>query len=77
MFVSQVFATGDSLKTYLVGIVIPRADTATKWAKDKGDTKSTYEEICKNPEFKMDILRDLAKVGKAEGVYISSFKFFS
>lgn len=34
--VEEVFVHGDSLKEYLVGIVVPNKGFCEKWAKEKG-----------------------------------------
>lgn len=62
-YIGQIFVTGDSYNTFLVAVIVPRPDTAKKWAEAKG-LNLTYEQICANNDFKLDILRDLEKVGK-------------
>ena len=55
-----------------MAVVIPRPETAVAWAKEKSNfvhlsyigVQGTYEEICKNNEFKLDVLRDLEKINK-------------
>lgn len=67
-YVSQIFVTGDSYNTYIVAVVVPRPDTATAWAKSKG-VSADLQELCKNQEFKLDILRDLEKIAKQAKVF--------
>ncbi len=67
-FVSQLFVTGDSYNTFIIGVVVPRADTAAAWAKEKGIEGTKYEAVCANDEFKLDILRDLEQIGRAAKV---------
>lgn len=82
-FVSQIFVTGNSLKTFIVAVVCPDHDVLQKWAKKKGIT-GTVEELCKNEIVSKAILEDLREVGAAQGlnsleqvkaVYLSSVGF--
>eukprot|EP00064_Thunnus_orientalis_P006755 superscaffoldBa00000719_g6773 len=46
--VLQVFVHGDSLQSYLIGIVVPDPEVFVDWAKERGFVGS-YEELCQNP----------------------------
>ncbi|KUF93736.1 hypothetical protein AM588_10004192 [Phytophthora nicotianae] len=43
--IAQAFVHGDSMKNYLVGIIVPDAEMVDKWAKDKS-LKASFEELC-------------------------------
>uniref|UniRef100_A0A671VEP3 Arachidonate--CoA ligase n=1 Tax=Sparus aurata TaxID=8175 RepID=A0A671VEP3_SPAAU len=47
--VLQVFVHGDSLQSFLIGIVVPDPEVFVDWAKDRGIVGS-HEELCQNPE---------------------------
>ncbi|XP_078269628.1 long-chain-fatty-acid--CoA ligase 5 [Rhinoraja longicauda] len=65
--VAQVFVAGDSLQSYLVGIVVPDAEVLPKFAAGKG-FEGSYEELCQIPEIKKAILEDMVKLGKEAGL---------
>uniref|UniRef100_A0A673JVY7 Arachidonate--CoA ligase n=1 Tax=Sinocyclocheilus rhinocerous TaxID=307959 RepID=A0A673JVY7_9TELE len=46
--VLQVFVHGDSLQSYLIGVVVPDPEVFVDWAKERGIVGS-YEELCQNP----------------------------
>jgi len=62
-----VFVHGNSLKSSIVGIVVPDPDVAVSWCASKGITGS-YEEICASPEAKGVILEDMHAIGKKRGL---------
>ena len=43
--VAQVYVHGDSLKAFLVGIVVPDAEVMPSWAQKRG-IEGTYAELC-------------------------------
>uniref|UniRef100_A0A669E5V2 Arachidonate--CoA ligase n=1 Tax=Oreochromis niloticus TaxID=8128 RepID=A0A669E5V2_ORENI len=61
--VLQVFVHGDSLQSYLIGIVVPDPEVFVDWAKDRGFVGS-YEELCQNPDVKKAVLEDMSAVGR-------------
>ncbi|XP_069755990.1 long-chain-fatty-acid--CoA ligase 5 [Narcine bancroftii] len=65
--VAQVFVTGDSLQSYLVGIVVPDSEVLPKFAASKG-FKGSYEELCQIPEIKKAILEDMVNLGTKAGL---------
>ncbi|KAG1949243.1 long-chain-fatty-acid--CoA ligase 1 isoform a [Pimephales promelas] len=65
--VLQVFVHGDSLQSYLVGVVVPDPEVFVDWAKERGIVGS-YEELCQNPDVKKAVLEDMAAVGKEAGL---------
>uniref|UniRef100_A0A673AX16 Arachidonate--CoA ligase n=1 Tax=Sphaeramia orbicularis TaxID=375764 RepID=A0A673AX16_9TELE len=65
--VLQVFVHGDSLQSYLIGIVVPDPEVFVDWAKERGFVGS-YEELCQNPDLKIAVLEDMKSVGKEAGL---------
>uniref|UniRef100_A0A8C5HBH6 Arachidonate--CoA ligase n=1 Tax=Gouania willdenowi TaxID=441366 RepID=A0A8C5HBH6_GOUWI len=61
--VLQVFVHGDSLESFLIGIVVPNPEVFVTWAKDQGFVGS-YEELCQNPV----MMKDMQAVGKVAGL---------
>ncbi|XP_006872996.1 PREDICTED: long-chain-fatty-acid--CoA ligase 6 isoform X4 [Chrysochloris asiatica] len=66
--VAQIYVHGDSLKAYLVGIVVPDPEVMPSWAQKRG-FEGTYDELCTNKDMKKAILDDLVRLGKAGGLY--------
>ncbi|XP_013797189.1 long-chain-fatty-acid--CoA ligase 5 [Apteryx mantelli] len=65
--VAQVFVHGESLRSSLVGIVVPDPEMLPEFAAKLG-IKGSYEDICKNPAVKKAILEDIVKLGKEAGL---------
>ncbi|KFV78119.1 Long-chain-fatty-acid--CoA ligase 5 [Struthio camelus australis] len=65
--VAQVFVHGESLRSFLVGIVVPDPETLPEFAAKLG-IKGSYEDVCKNPAVKKAILEDIVKLGKEAGL---------
>ncbi|KAM4838061.1 long-chain-fatty-acid--CoA ligase 5 [Urocitellus parryii] len=65
--VSQIFVHGDSLRSFLVGVVVPDPDVLPSFAAKLG-VKGTIEELCQNQILKEAILEDLHKNGKEGGL---------
>ena len=69
--------TGDSYKTYIVAIIVPKQGSLEEWAAKHSndnvtfhvDIAGTIEELCNNPKVKEEVLRDLEQVGKKAGVH--------
>lgn len=64
--IAQAFVHGDSLKNYLVAIIVPDSEVVAKWAKDKG-LKASFEELCTadspaGAELKADIAREMERL---------------
>uniref|UniRef100_A0AAQ4PJ73 Arachidonate--CoA ligase n=1 Tax=Gasterosteus aculeatus aculeatus TaxID=481459 RepID=A0AAQ4PJ73_GASAC len=66
--VAQLYVHGDSLKSCLVGIVVPDPEVMPEWAKKKG-IFGTYKDLCKNTELKKAVLEDLVRLGKTSGLH--------
>uniref|UniRef100_A0A3B5MDS9 Arachidonate--CoA ligase n=1 Tax=Xiphophorus couchianus TaxID=32473 RepID=A0A3B5MDS9_9TELE len=65
--VLQVFVHGDSLQSYVVGIVVPDREVFVEWAKERAFVGS-YQELCHNPDVKNAVLEDMRAVGKEAGL---------
>jgi long-chain acyl-CoA synthetase len=63
--VAQIFVHGDSLKTCLVGIVVPDPEVLLVEAAKIGLNELTMEQLCERGDIKKLILKDLVSVGKA------------
>ncbi|NWS67864.1 ACSL5 ligase, partial [Crotophaga sulcirostris] len=65
--VAQVFVHGESLRSFLIGIVVPDPETLPEFAAKLG-IKGSYEELCKNPAVKKAILEDMTRLGREAGL---------
>ncbi|XP_053805484.1 long-chain-fatty-acid--CoA ligase 5 [Vidua chalybeata] len=65
--VAQVFVHGESLRSFLIGIVVPDAEMLPEFAAKLG-VKGSFEELCKNPAVKKAILDDMTRLGKEAGL---------
>lgn len=65
--VSQIFIHGDSLRSSLVGVVVPDPDVLPSFAAKFG-VKGSLEELCQSKIVKEAILEDLQKIGKENGL---------
>ncbi|XP_062909318.1 long-chain-fatty-acid--CoA ligase 6-like isoform X1 [Mobula hypostoma] len=66
--VAQVYVHGDSLQSFLVGIVVPDPEATEAWARKKG-FEGSYGELCKSKGFKKAIMEDMVKLGQQAGLY--------
>jgi len=61
-FVAQTFVHGDSLRSYVVAIVIPDQEVLEPWAKSK-KIPGDFGELCDNEDVKKAILDDITMKG--------------
>ncbi|KAK3588976.1 hypothetical protein CHS0354_043146 [Potamilus streckersoni] len=66
--ISQFYVHGDSLKSCLVGIVVPDYDVLPKFVQEKFDIKGTHEELAANKDVKKAILESITDIGKKAGL---------
>ncbi|XP_060823627.1 long-chain-fatty-acid--CoA ligase 1 isoform X1 [Bombus pascuorum] len=66
-YVHQVFVHGESLKSCVVGIVIPHVDVVKCWAVENG-IPGTLSVLCANPQVKQLIMDDMLSWGKEAGL---------
>lgn len=65
--VLQIFVHGESLRSSLVGVVVPDPDVLPSFAAKLG-VKGSFEELCQNQVVRKAILEDLQKIGKESGL---------
>ena len=65
MFVGQVFVYGDSMKSFLVAVVVPDEDAMKEFCK-KNERQFNMEALCADKEIEKMILTDMTAVGKQE-----------
>nr|XP_039259669.1 long-chain-fatty-acid--CoA ligase 1-like isoform X2 [Styela clava] len=68
--VGQVYVHGDSIKSNLVGIVIPDEDNLAKWCKEKGVdvNEKSFADLCSMTEVAKLIMDDMNKIGRQNGL---------
>ncbi|KAF9899569.1 hypothetical protein BX616_002949 [Lobosporangium transversale] len=62
--VAQIFVYGHSLKSTLVAIVVPDAETLKTWANDNGLGNKSFEELCALPKVRETLLKELNAFGR-------------
>uniref|UniRef100_A0A915CNF1 long-chain-fatty-acid--CoA ligase n=1 Tax=Ditylenchus dipsaci TaxID=166011 RepID=A0A915CNF1_9BILA len=69
-YVAQCFVYGESLKSRLVGVIVPNQEILTRIAEFKLDVGRgcSFEELCNSTEVKELVLEDILEVGKAAGL---------
>ncbi|KAK2530629.1 Acsl5 [Columba guinea] len=65
--VAQVFVHGESLRSFLIGIVVPDPEMLPGFAAKLG-IKGSYEDLCKNAAVKKAILEDMVRLGREAGL---------
>ncbi|XP_069835883.1 long-chain-fatty-acid--CoA ligase 5 [Dendropsophus ebraccatus] len=65
--VAQVFVHGDSLRSCLVGVIVPDPETLPDFAAKLG-VRGSFEDLCKHLAVRKAILEDLIKTGKQGGL---------
>uniref|UniRef100_A0A2K6S2Q0 Long-chain-fatty-acid--CoA ligase n=1 Tax=Saimiri boliviensis boliviensis TaxID=39432 RepID=A0A2K6S2Q0_SAIBB len=66
--VAQIYVHGDSLKAFLVGIVVPDPEVMPSWAQKRG-IEGTYADLCTSKDLKKAILEDMVRLGKESGLH--------
>lgn len=69
--VAQAFVHGDSLRSFVVAIIVPDQEVLEPWARSK-KIQGDFAELCENEEVRKAIMEDMTKKGK-EG-NLSSFE---
>ncbi|CAN0331492.1 unnamed protein product, partial [Hapterophycus canaliculatus] len=62
------YVHGDSLRSYLVAVIVPDPEAAAAWAKANGCGNSSVEELCRNLRLKADIAQELETVAERAGL---------
>lgn len=68
-YVLQIFLHGDSLRSFLVGIVVPDPEVVVPWAKSHGLPTDDFAALCQNPAVNKFILDGLVAHGKSVGLH--------
>ncbi|GFS96040.1 long-chain-fatty-acid--CoA ligase 1 [Nephila pilipes] len=66
-YVSQVFVHGDSLKSCVVGVIVPEIEAVLQWCKEQEIT-GEWNHICQNKVVKEHILEELIALGRKSGL---------
>ena len=66
--VSQIFVYGDSLRSFLVAMIVAEHSGVMIWAKEHGMTDKSFEDLCKSPELKAAMKEDFARLMKENGL---------
>lgn len=66
-YVAQMFVYGDSLKSSLIGILVPEETEIFEWAEEKKLSKD-MEKLCQNTELNEIILKNINQTGKSTGL---------
>eukprot|EP00752_Nemacystus_decipiens_P010605 g9443.t1 len=66
--VAQSYVHGDSLRSYLVAVVVPDAEAVAAWAKANGCGSASVAELCRNPRLKADVMQELDTVAERAGL---------
>lgn len=69
--VAQAFVHGDSLRSFVVAIIVPDQEVLEPWARSR-KIQGDFAELCENEEVRKAIMEDMTKKGK-EG-NLSSFE---
>lgn len=66
-YVAQAFVYGNSMKSTLIGVVVPEETIISEWAKEH-NLEFDMLSLCKNTELKETILKDVQAQGKMGGL---------
>lgn len=61
---AQIFVYGHSLKSTLVGIVVPDAETLKIWGDSNGLAGKSFEELCALSKVKETLQKELSSFGR-------------
>ena len=65
---AQLYIYEDSLKSYLIGIVVPNPETFIPWANELLGEKYEFEELVKNKQICNALLESINQVGIKYGL---------
>jgi len=72
LLIGQSFVHGDSFQTYLVAVIVPDEEPARAWAKANNlpdAANAPFSEICKSDKLKQEILSEIRRVSKLNGLH--------
>ena len=64
--VSEVFVWGESLQSFLVGVVVVEISVLKRWADEKGIKYSNEDELLTNKDIKAMVLEEMKMAGKGK-----------
>jgi long-chain acyl-CoA synthetase len=67
-FISQLFVYGDSTKTYLVGVVVPKMEAVAEFAGRAQISDAEYEELCRSEKLRRVIMEEMTAIASAKGL---------
>lgn len=67
LFVEQVFVYGESLKSSVIGVVVPDQDVLMRWAKQNGRSED-FATLCRDASVKAMLFGDMMVKGKEGGL---------
>lgn len=62
--IAQAFVEGDSLKPYVIAVIVPDMETLEPWAKNQG---IIVDDAYNNPKLKEQLLKEIAHLGSHGG----------
>jgi long-chain acyl-CoA synthetase len=67
-FISQLFVYGDSTKTYLVGIVVPRREAVADFLGKAAIGDAEYADTCRSEQVRRAIMAEINRLAIAKGL---------
>lgn len=67
-YISQVFVHGNSLKTHVIAVVVPRQAAIQEWAERRHIPSHSFTALCNNKELKRFLMEDIAKMSQEAGL---------
>ena len=67
-YVQDIFVYGNSLKNYLIAVIVPNFQSIELWLKQNGKGEMSKEDICKNDEIKEVVLKEVGIVANQTGL---------
>eukprot|EP00092_Neocalanus_flemingeri_P012319 GFUD01013279.1.p1 GENE.GFUD01013279.1~~GFUD01013279.1.p1 ORF type:complete len:666 (+),score=116.54 GFUD01013279.1:120-2117(+) len=74
-YIAQVFVHGDSLKSCVIAVIVPRQTALQEWAERRHIPSHSFTALCNNREVKRFIMEDIVKMSQeAELAYYEEVK---
>lgn len=67
-YIAQVFVHGDSLKSCVIAVVVPRQAAIQEWAERRNIPSHSFTALCNNRELKRFLLEDIVKMSQEAGL---------
>ena len=75
-FVNQIFIYGDSLKSFLVAIVVPNEAQVFAWAKEANIDATDIATLCRHPAVKRRVFDDLMHCSQLKKVRAPQYTLY-